>query len=43
MDAMTFVSYCLAGFGGLVVVSVIGFVVYLMCDHKSSKKEDSDK
>ena len=43
MDAMTFVSYCLAGFGGLVVVTVIGFVVYLMCDHKSSKKEDSDK
>ena len=43
MDTMTLVSYCLAGFGGLVVVAAIGFAIYLLCDSKSSKKDDSDK
>ena len=43
MDTMTVVSYCLAGFGGLVVIAAIVFAIYLMCDNKSSKKEDSDK
>ena len=43
MDTMTFVSYCLAGFGGLVVVAAVGFAISLMVDKKSDKKDDSEK
>ena len=43
MHTMSIVGYCLAGFGGLVVVAAIGLAVYLLCDSTSSKKNDSDK
>ncbi len=43
MDTMTFVTYCLAGFGGLVVIVAVVFVVSLFCEKKPDKKENSDK
>ena len=43
MDTMTFVTYCLAGFGGLVVVAAIVFVISLFSDKKPDKKDNSDK
>ena len=43
MDTMTFVTYCLAGFGGLVVIAAVVFVVSLFCEKKPDKKENSDK
>ena len=43
MDTMTFVTYCLAGFGGLVVIAAVVFVVSLFCDKKPDKKDNSDK
>ncbi len=43
MDTMTFVTYCLAGFGGLVVVAAIVFVISLFSDKKPDKKDNSEK
>ena len=43
MDTMTVVTYCLAGFGGLVVVATAVFIIYLLFDGKSGKKDHPDK
>lgn len=43
MDTMTIVSYCLAGFGGLVVVAMDVFCISLFSDKKTDKKDDSEK
>ena len=43
MDTMTIVSYCLAGFGGLLVVAMVVFCISLFNDKKSDKKDDSKK
>ena len=43
MDTMTFVTYCLAGFGGLVVIAMVVFCISLFSDKKTDKKDDSEK
>ena len=43
MDTMTFVTYCLAGFGGLVVLAGVVFTVSLFTEKKPDKKDDSEK
>ena len=43
MDTMTFVTYCRAGFGGLIVVAMVVFCISLFNDKKSDKKDDSEK
>ena len=43
MDTMTFVTYCLAGFGGLVVLAAVVFTISLFSDKKTDKKDDSKK
>jgi hypothetical protein len=43
MDTMTIVSYCLAGFGGLIVVAMVVFCISLFNDKKPDKKDDSKK
>ena len=43
MDTMTIVSYCLAGFGGLVVVAMVVFCISLFSDKKTDKKDNTEK
>ena len=42
MDTMTFVAYCLAGFGGLVVIAAVVFAITLVFDKKPDHDDHDD-